>query len=97
MLKNIFIATLLLLTSAHGVEISLNHNPFGPDSDDPSEKYNVSLSDYSPTNQDWLAIYKQGTSTDWKNVIIWTWVDKLSRNAPMDSKIHWMEALRGLP
>lgn len=34
------------------------------------------------TEKDWIAYYKQGTSTDWENVLKWYWVEDLKSDGP---------------
>ena len=39
-------------------------------------------------SQDWIAVYKKGTTNDWKNVINWAWVNNLLGNHPGDNYGH---------
>jgi len=40
--------------------------------------------------KDWVAIYRKGESTQWKNVLVWKWVKDLSGIAPMDYNGHML-------
>jgi hypothetical protein len=33
---------------------------------------------FKPTKKDWMAIYRVGSSNEWKNVLKWTWVSDIS-------------------
>jgi len=46
--------------------------------------------------KDWIAIYKKGTSSAWKNVIKWAWVKDLKGYAPCDEDHVYSNALIGL-
>jgi len=50
-----------------------------------------------PANaKDWIAIYKKGASSDWKNVLKWAWVKDLKGYAPCDMKHEYRGVKKGL-
>jgi len=52
---------------------------------------------YRPEDaKDWIAIYKKGTSSAWKNVIKWAWVKDLHGYAPCDEDHIYPNVKKGL-
>ena len=45
---------------------------------------------------DWVAVYKAGSSTEWKNVLSWSWVRDLQGLSPNDGEGHLFKRF-GLP
>ena len=72
----------LLLTTSMTLAISLSTTKTLYTSlDDVSVNINGKLSG----NQDWVGIYKHGTSNSWNNVIAWSWVNGKKSNLAIDT------------
>ncbi len=74
-LKNILIMILLFLLlgiKLYASEIILEINQTTYSSE---ESINVNFTNMSGNSEDWVAIYKKGSSNSWKNVILWDWTD----------------------
>ena len=50
---------------------------------------------FHPNERDWIALYKVGTSNEWKNVLNWSWVSKL--NNQDQHQTYWQLTNLDLP
>jgi len=81
-MKKYIITLILLTTLSMAVKLELHEN-INPNRDYVNGARNV-LIHYTfeehlnkKESTDWIAVYKQGASTDWENVITWTWIKDL--------------------
>jgi len=68
MKKLLFILTISLLSVLHAVTITSDKNIYSS-----QDKILLTASDMAGNQKDWIAIYPEGSSTAWNNVLQWVW------------------------
>jgi len=85
LLKPLFILG-ILLSFGHSIELNkyqYSHTLHG--NADIKIDFEEGEHDLALENQDWIAIYKEGKTNEWKNVLHWNWVKDLKCSIPFES------------
>jgi len=70
MIKRIILFNLLLINILSASSVLLNKTTYTN-----KENIIVNFTGMDAKNKDWIGIYPKGSSTDWKNVIVWHWTN----------------------
>jgi hypothetical protein len=98
MLKKILISILCIFSFSEAITLEKEYHSVSPEQYgifDTWIKFSGNEYDASVENKDWIALYKKGASTEWKNVIDWNWVKDLDCIAP--APCHDLFLAKGLP
>jgi hypothetical protein len=88
MIKRILLLLAFMISTSMALEVTTYHK-YVNGAIDVMVKYKDG--DIGDRSKDWIAVYKKGSSTEWKNVITWSWLSALPSDQPYPAAGHLFE------